>query len=182
MESDEALFERIARGDMAAFDVLYERFERPLFGFIRAELGGDAAEAEDVLHETFVAVIRERERARREEMRSLRAWLYEVARHLCLNRARSRKRAARAADALASDRASPVPSPDVAYAIAHEAQDRAARLARAVGALPATLAEVYRLRASGLSLDEVARVLAIPVGTVKSRMHELVRRLREETS
>ena len=174
MHSDEALFERIARGDMTAFDRLYERFERPLFGFIRAQLGGDAAEAEDVLHETFIAVIRER--AKRDEIRSVRAWLYEVARHLCLNRVRTRKRAARVVDALTRDRPSPIPHAEILI----DVRERAEKLAHAVAALPQSLGEVYRLRATGMSLDEVASVLAIPVGTVKSRMHEMVKRLREE--
>jgi RNA polymerase sigma-70 factor (ECF subfamily) len=51
---------------------------------------------------------------------------------------------------------------------------------RAVQRLPGPLAEVYRLRASGMSYDEVAEILDIPVGTVKSRMHEMVKRLRQE--
>jgi len=46
--------------------------------------------------------------------------------------------------------------------------------------LPLALGEVYRLRATGMSYDEVAEVLSIPVGTVKSRMSEMVKRLREE--
>lgn len=174
MDSDEALFERLAAGDMRAFDCLYERFERPLFGFIRAELHGDAAEAEDVLHEAFMAVIRER--ARRAEVRSFRAWIYEVARHLCLNRARSRKRAANMLDVVASERASPVPPAEALL----EMRETAGALTAAVSKLPDTLGEVYRLRAAGLSLDEVARVLSVPIGTVKSRMHEMVKRLREE--
>ncbi len=176
MDSDEALFERLCAGDMRAFDRLYERFEKPLFGFIRAQLGGDAAEAEDVLHETFLAVLRERER--RSEVRSVRAWLYEVARHLCLNRARTKKRAGRAFEAVAKEPAAPARAETAELAL--DMHQQAQRLARAVAALPETLAEVYRLRASGMSLDEVASVLSVPVGTVKSRMHEMVKRLREE--
>ena len=48
------------------------------------------------------------------------------------------------------------------------------------GALPKSLAEVYRLRASGLSYEEMAEVLAVPLGTVKSRMHQMVAELRKE--
>ena len=44
MESDEALFDRLVLGDMRAFDRLYERWGRPLYGFIRAQIS-DAAEA-----------------------------------------------------------------------------------------------------------------------------------------
>ena len=42
------------------------------------------------------------------------------------------------------------------------------------------MADLYHLRTAGLSYDEMARVLAVPVGTVKSRMHELVTQLKRE--
>lgn len=175
MDTDEALFERLVAGDLRAFDPLYDRFERPLFGFIRAQLG-DAGEAEDVLHEAFMAVLRER--GARNEVRSFRAWLYQVARNLCQNRVRSRKRADRAADAATQVEAmgsAPVPAER-----ALELHQRVRHLQRAVSNLPGPLAEVYRLRASGMSYDEVAELLDVPVGTVKSRLHETVKRLREE--
>ena len=56
----------------------------------------------------------------------------------------------------------------------------ARRIESAVDALPSQLAEIYRLRAGGMSYEEVATLLGIPIGTVKSRAHEMVRRLREE--
>lgn len=174
MESDEALFERLVGGELGAFDKLYDRFERPLFGFIRAQLG-DPAEAEDVFHEAFMAVLRER--ARREDVRSFRAWLYGVARNLCLNRVRSRKRESRAVEAAGHEALASAPVP---AELALERHQQAAALERAVTRLPHALGEVYRLRAAGLSYDELAEVLGLPVGTVKSRMHDMVRRLREE--
>jgi len=177
MDTDEALFERLIAGDMRAFDRLYDRFERPLFGFIRAQLGdGGGSDAEDVLHEAFMAVLRERHR--RSEVRSVRAWLFTVARHLCLNRVRSRKRAGHAVTAATHEEI--MSSPPVPAEQALEMHQQTERLARAVSGLPPPLAEVYRLRAAGMSTGEVAAVLEIPVGTVKSRMHEMVKRLREE--
>jgi len=175
MDSDEALFERLVAGDMRAFDLLYARFARPLAGFIRVRLG-DAGEVEDVVHEAFMAVLRERDR--RGEVRSFRAWLYQVANNLCLNRVRARKRAGRAEEAL--ERGVSADAPADAADEALDGHERARRLHRAVERLPEALAAVYRLRASGMSNDEVAQALEIPVGTVKSRMHEMVKRLREE--
>jgi RNA polymerase sigma-70 factor (ECF subfamily) len=171
-ETDEALYARWIGGDLRAFDALYARHERPLFGFVRAFVR-EQAEAEDVLHEAFMAVLRER----RQGIRSFRAWIYEVTRHLCLNRARSKKRAARALEEVKTIER------DVS-SVENEidARRRAIALERAVSRLPEAFAEVYRLRASGMSYDEVADVLGVPVGTVKSRMHEMVLRLKEEVS
>ncbi len=158
-------------GELAAFDQLYARYEKPLFGLIWRELGSQQ-EAEDVLHETFLAVLRQKDGGRR----SFKAWLFQVARNLCLNRVRSRRRGDRA---VALDATSP---PDAVQL--PEAQLAGAQLAQlleaAVRRLPESLSSIYRLRLAGLSYDELAEVLELPLGTVKSRMHELVTRLREE--
>jgi len=171
--SDEALRERLLLGDLGAFDLLYERHGRPLFGFIHRHLG-DAHASEDVLHETFLVMLRERDAGR--AALSLRAWLYQVARNQCLHRLRSQRRGDRALHSAEHTLPQGPDQPDAAL----EARQTAERLQRAVSRLPPGLAEVYTLRSQGLSYDELAQVLAVPVGTVKSRIHEMVRRLREE--
>jgi len=173
MESDERLHERLQAGDLAAFDALYERHERRLFAFIESYLR-EPAESEDVLHETFLEVLRRG--TGRFAGGSFKSWLYQVARNRCLNRLRKRSRGERARRTLA---ATPAPEPGrVDEAL--ERRELGAALADAVARLPGALAETYHLRASGLSHEEMARVLAVPVGTVKSRMHALVRKLKEQ--
>lgn len=175
MHSDEALFERLVAGEIDAFDALYDRFERPLFGFIRNQLG-DEQEAEDVFHEAFMAVLREGQAGG--EVRSFRAWIYQVARNLCLNRMRARKRAGRVMQPAEDleDRPGEASGADEVL----ERCELSQALRRAVERLPLALSEVYHLRAAGLPIEEIAEVLAIPPGTVKSRTHEMIRRLREE--
>ena len=175
MNSDEALYERLLQGDIGAFDVLYARHERHLFGFILRHVG-DREEAEDILHEAFMAVLRERDGGR--SASSFRAWLFQVTRHLCLNRLRTRRRAAQAFERVAQAPLEPSAHPERALA----ERETAAALDKAIARLPATLAELYQLRAGGMSYDELAEVLGIPVGTVKSRMHQMVCLLREEMS
>ena len=176
MISDEALFEQLVRGDLAAFDALYARHERPLFGFVVGHIG-DRQEAEDVIHDAFLTVLREGRRGSAPDC--FRAWLYQVARNLCLNRLRSRLRAARALESVARAPA-PVDAAQPEHALADRQVARALRLA--VDRLPASLAEMFRLRSGGLSYEELAQVLELPLGTVKSRIHEMVSRLREEMS
>jgi len=175
-DSDEAVWRRLRGGDITAFDVLYERYERPLFGFIRAQTR-DTLEAEDLFHDAFLAVLRADDAST--PLVSFRAWLFQVARHLCMNRSRSRKREGRAFDEVARDGAALLASPPPGEELLLR-RERAESLRSAVERLPLALGEVYRLRASGMSYEEVACVLEIPVGTVKSRMNDLVKRLREE--
>ena len=175
MASDEALYERLLQGDIGSFDVLYARYEGHLFGFILRHVG-DRQEAEDVLHDAFMAVLREKDAGR--AATSFRAWLFGVARHLCLNRLRSRRRATRAVERAAQTQSLPVDHPERAL---QERQSSAA-LEKAVERLPAAFSELYQLRAGGMSYEELADVLAIPVGTVKSRMHQMISLLREEMS
>ncbi len=171
--SDEALHAALVRGELRAFDLLYQRYERPLFGFIRRQLPAQQ-DAEDVLHETFLSLLRERKTA--PAVQQFRAFIFQTARNLCLNRTRNARRAAQAIGRAETEAAPLASHPEELLAAS---QDREV-LARAVAALPPEQANLYRLRVGGLSYEELAERLAIPVGTVKSRMHHLVQHLREE--
>jgi len=174
MLSDEAAFEKLLNGNIEAFDLLYQRYEKSLFGFIYRFIG-DRNEAEDIFHEAFMAVIRERDSGRRAD--SFRAWLFQVARHLCLNRLRSTRRA-KAFEQIAAQSESAIDDHHPERAV--ESCEAFQSLRLAIARLPDGLAELFELRSNGMSYDEIAQVLEIPVGTVKSRMHQMVALLREE--
>jgi RNA polymerase sigma-70 factor (ECF subfamily) len=171
MDSDERLFARVRSGDLSAFDELYARYERPLYGFLVASLK-NRADAEDAFHEAFLNALKSPEKSLDDG--GFRAWLFRIARNVALNRLRKGARGAAAMDRL------PSPESQASAPEALEHEERRVALESAVARLPASLAEIYRLRTSGLSYDEIAHVLETPVGTVKSRMHEMVRLLREE--
>ncbi|MCC7382373.1 MAG: sigma-70 family RNA polymerase sigma factor [Deltaproteobacteria bacterium] len=173
MRPDEVLYQELTNGRMEAFDELYRRYERNLFGFIVRQIG-DRGEAEDVFHEAFMAVLKERRSP--EALESFRAWIFQVARHLCLNRVRSRERRERALETAGRSAPEPIAHPESILA-SREAPEA---LRRAVDRLPPPLAEVYALRTAGLSYEEIAHALEVPLGTVKSRMHEMVTRLKKE--
>jgi RNA polymerase sigma-70 factor, ECF subfamily len=169
-QSDEALYARLRQqGEMAAFDVLYERYERRLYGFVKGYLPV-RADVEEVFHDAFLQVLRSREV--RFERGSFAAWIFKVARNLALNRVRGGRRAVAAVQQHPPAELAPRADEQLV------AGERTRALALAVAALPPGLAEVYRLRVAGMSYEDIAFTLEIPLGTVKSRTHEMVARLK----
>ena len=172
IEPDEVLFARIVRGEVAAFDALYERYESRLFGFLVARVG-NRADAEELFHEAFMRTLKSGARLDRDG--AFRTYLFRTARNLALNLKRSERRGARAMERMAEE--------DAVSSTAHErlADEQLKRaLDAAVAKLPSTLSELFHLRCSGLSYEEMASVLEVPLGTVKSRMNQMVGHLREE--
>lgn len=159
--TDGDLLQRIADGDSAAFETLYHRFARPLFGLALRMLR-DRSRAEDAVQETFTAIWRSAASYKPERGPGA-PWLYAVARNAIVDRARVRGEATFAdpPDAVAPD-AGPDDRAESAYV--------SWRVHRAVQDLPEHEREVLELAYwSGLSQSEVARFLDIPLGTVKTR-------------
>jgi RNA polymerase sigma-70 factor, ECF subfamily len=192
VDADELLVERIRSGDIAAFDVLYERHEVRLFAYLQAVLH-DRGDAEEVLHDAFLKVLRD-QRAEFNHEGAFRSWLYRVARNMALNHKRSTGRRDRGRTSLDDERDEQQPdhghhhqdgvvqtsAEQVTADRALEARQLDAALAVALGRLPSNLGELWHLRTSGLSYEQIATVVDIPLGTVKSRMHQMVTVLREE--
>jgi RNA polymerase sigma-70 factor (ECF subfamily) len=175
VDSDEVLYARAKQGDMRAFDALYARYEGCLFGFVLSQVKSQE-DAEDVLHETFVSALKS-PAVTFAGAGGFRAWIYRIARNNVVNRARKKNRGVRALAELAVSSAGEPPARSD-EAIADHEMRRA--LDDAVARLPPALAEVFHLRASGLRYEEIADVLEIPLGTLKSRMNQMVNQLREE--
>ena len=168
--SDGELIQRAAGGDRSAFETLYRRYARPVFGLALRRLG-DRGRAEDAVQETFASIWRSAGSYRPERGPGA-PWLYAVARNAIVDRARSRSEAPTEAPEEASAEAGP---PDRA-----EQSWVAWRVHRALEELPEREREVIVLAYwSGLSQSEVAEYLAIPLGTVKTRTRAALARLAE---
>jgi RNA polymerase sigma-70 factor (ECF subfamily) len=166
--SDGELLGRVARRDRSAFEVLYRRYARAVFGLALRRLG-DRDRAEEAVQETFAAVWRSA-RSYRPERGPGGPWLYAVARNAIVDRFRGR------ADAVPD--LPEVPSSEAPPDEAAEAGWVAWRVHRALGELPQAEQEVLNLAYwSGLSQSEVAEALAIPLGTVKTRTRSALGRL-----
>jgi RNA polymerase sigma-70 factor (ECF subfamily) len=171
---DEELYAMVRVGNVRAFDQLYARYERRLFGFV-LRLLNDRALAEEVFHDVMMSMLQGGEASFKEAR--FRAWLFRVARNACANRMRSKSRGEGALSRVAlGDEVAASPEQRLVE------EERAFALASAVRKLPEALADVFHLRTSGLSYGEIADVLEVPLGTVKSRMNALVQQLQGEVS
>ena len=181
MERDEDLYLKVKAGDLGAFDVLYERYRTGLFSFIYSYLK-NREESEEIFHETFLNVLKSPEV--HFEKGSFKGWMYLIARNSALNRIRSRMREEKAREEKArEEKAFSDPSEEPVQGNMETEifkRDLTQKLRVAADKMPGHLLEVYRLWLTGLKHREIAQSLQIPVGTVKSRFHNLVEYLKME--
>ena len=168
--SDSELLERIGDGDGNAFEQLYRRYARSVFGLALRRLG-DRERAEEAVQETFASVWRSA-RSYRAERGPGGPWLFTVARNAIVDRHRARGEPV----AETPDSASPDAGPDERA----ESSWVAWRVHRALEDLPDNERAVLELAYwSGLSQSEVADFLGIPLGTVKTRTRSALARLAD---
>jgi RNA polymerase sigma-70 factor (ECF subfamily) len=173
--SDEDLLELVARErDSAAFEELYRRYARAIYGVVRKMLG-DHGRSEDVVQEAFANVWRAAAGYRRERGVAT-GWLFAIARNAASDALRARI-ALPGGDP--PDVADPAPLPEDRVGASQEAF----RLHAAVDSLPDREREVIAMAYfDGLSQSEVAERLDIPLGTVKTRTRSGLSRLAERLS
>ena len=167
--SDAELLARVGERDREAFEMLYGRYVRPVFGLALRRLG-DRGHAEDAVQEAFAAVWRSAS-TYRPERGAAGGWLYTVARNAIVDRLR---RTGPTAEAELPDLASHEPGP----AQLAEDSDVGWRVHRALEELQPREREVIELAYwSGMSQSEVAAYLHLPLGTVKTRTRSALARL-----
>jgi RNA polymerase sigma-70 factor (ECF subfamily) len=168
--SDGELIQRTGTGDRSAFDKLYRRYSRPVFGLALRRLG-DRGRAEDAVQETFVSIWRSASTYKPERGPGA-PWLYGVARNAIVDRSRARYEP----PAEAPDEPTLEAGPDERA----EGSWLQWRVHRALETLPEREREVVALAYwSELSQSEVAEKLGIPLGTVKTRTRAALAHLAE---
>ncbi len=165
----ELLVVRCQRGERSAFEELFQGWERRLFFYIR-RLVGNEEEAWQILQEVWLQVLRGITSLR--DPRLLPVWLYKVTRNTVMSHHR-RDYA----------RAQPLDAPELCVAADVDDQadfDNAELVHHGLSQLPRVDREVLTLFfLRDLSINEVAEVLDVPPGTVKSRLHKAKKSLRE---
>lgn len=160
---------RVQAGDPQALSALIDRWRGPLYAFLWRRAGDGA---DDLFQESWIRVARARDRFDR--TRRFSTWLFQIANNLCRDRWRRLDARRRALDSfhqetLAGGRDMVEPS-----------LPADTKLARRLETLPERLREVLVLRYyQDQSEAEIAEILGIPRGTVKSRLHAAVRAARE---
>jgi RNA polymerase sigma-70 factor (ECF subfamily) len=161
-----ALLARLRAGDAQAFETLVITYQHRVFG-VALRMLDSRAEAEEVAQETFLRAHRALRDFRGDAR--LGTWLYAIASRVCLNRLGSAARRHERSDDAALLRL-PAAVADAASVV--ERQELSAALQQAIAALPDERRIVVVLRdLEGLAYEEIAHVLGLELGTVRSRLH-----------
>ncbi|MFL6230516.1 MAG: RNA polymerase sigma factor [Pyrinomonadaceae bacterium] len=178
---DERLLRLARRGDEAAFLSLYERHHAPVFRFA-CRLLGDAATAEDVLHDCFLDLVRPADGAADYDASrgSLRNYLYGMARHRALKFFRRTARECELDDA-AGEAGAVESRVESQTPLAHLLDAELGEIVRrAIQALPPLQRESLVLfEYEELSLAEIAEIVGVDINTVKARLFRARRTLRK---
>jgi RNA polymerase sigma-70 factor, ECF subfamily len=174
--SDEELLLRVARGDAAAFEALYDRYARRLYG-LALRMFRSQDQAEDALQEAFSRIWLRAGLYNPERGRAV-FWLMRLGRNLYLDRLRARRRMEERiqADAFYDEYETSAPGPESAVQLDSLAQS----LRRGLQTLAPELQTVIEMSFfMGLSHSEIAAKLNLAPGTVKTRLRRGMDKLRD---
>jgi RNA polymerase sigma-70 factor (ECF subfamily) len=166
VESDEDLMAAAQRGDEDALSALITRYRKPLYGFLWRRVDGDV---DDLFQETWLRVVRSRHRF--SPQRRFSTWLFQIANNLCRDRARRRAAERRRREGFGQTAPTHTGPPSGARIDARRLLSQLSDAQR-----EAVVSRYYE----GHSEAETAALLGIPRGTVKSRLHAALARLRQE--
>ena len=174
MKSDDReIARRIRKGDSAAFDLLFDRYAPQLLGYLTGMVG-EKCRAEDLLQETMIRVFRKIGSYREQGM--FRAWIFRIATNLALTDLRRSRLEPVAVDGvILESRPDGRPDPHAKLEIIETSN----MVEEEIQKLPEDQRTVILLRVRHeMSIQEIARTLSLKEGTVKSRIHYAVGKLR----
>ena len=179
--ADEALVARVARGDSAALEVLYDRYAATVLG-ICLKVIGEQSLAEDILQETFWRVWQSAA-TYQAERGTFTGWLFRIARNLAIDS--YRRRNVRPQAIISADGSDPIleetadPNSDVAEQAQSSLMNRQVR--KALAALPGVQRQVIEMAYFyGMTRQEIAEATGEALGTIHTRARLALQKLRGE--
>jgi RNA polymerase sigma-70 factor (ECF subfamily) len=174
--TDEELMQRVSsKDDDRAYGELYHRHARRLMGFFFRQTGGNEAQAADLTQDTFMRVWTARDRF---SGSSFRTWLLTIGYNLLKNHYRHSEHQ-RQYELFVVQTAEEVADNNIAEHLDSKAFDQA--LSRLLEKMPPESRLLFSLRfEEELTIPQIAVVMAIPEGTVKSRLHILTQMLKQK--
>ncbi len=172
--SDEQLMAEVMLGKEAALTILVERHYGQLLGYLYRYVGGNRPLAEDIVQETFLRVLQQHSY---QQGRPVKPWLYTIATNLVRDHFKSAtiNHMIQPCEAILAGVQDSALGPEEQVVLA----EQGGIVAHAIGQLTDEYRATLLLRFyNGLSLQEIADVLHIPLGTVKSRLSVGTRQLR----
>jgi RNA polymerase sigma-70 factor (ECF subfamily) len=175
-DADRRAVRRMASGDDSALAELYDRHARLLYA-LALRIVREATDAEDVLQEVFSQVWRQASRFDTSRG-TVVGWLVTVTRSRALDRLRRRRARPETADGdqLATEMADPSEGVDVQLVTTEQAERVRVALASLSDDQRVPLELAYY---EGQSQSEIAATLSVPLGTIKTRIRQALRRLRD---
>lgn len=181
-ERDKELMLRVKGGDMAAFEALYARYSRPLLNFFY-RLVWDRDFAEDLMQETFLRLWKGSRNYR--PSGKFTTYLFQIAKNHWLNEREKRRRriAPVSLEAGADESSNGLRDAVEAGERGPMAETLNKELGEAIARAVSTLSEKLRMvfvlgQLDGMKYADIAEILGIPVGTVKSRMSNAEKAIR----
>lgn len=171
---DMMLIKSYIAGDERAFETLYRRYRKQLYGYLYNLLAGNVTECDEIFEETWIKVIDKLPSYR--DQGKFSAWLFRVARNIFIDTMRKNKR-----DAMPLESGDLPDVPDWSRRPERqlEENDMEQMLENALSELPEEQKEVFLLRQQSLSFKEIAIIQECSVNTVLGRMHYALRNLKK---
>lgn len=174
---DAELLGRVSRGDIPAFEQLYEAFSGPLYS-VALRILERPEDAEDVLQEAFSKIWNEAHHFDPRRGAPL-AWAITITRHKAIDRIRSLSRRLKLTED-AGTNAQLTESGPAQPGLQTEQREAAAAVKDSMAGLPSDVREAIELAYfSGLSHSQIAHKLSLPITTVKSRIRRAMQQLRQ---
>lgn len=178
--TDEELIARFQQGDNYAFDLLVKRYKDPLMNFV-FRFVGEKEEAEDIVQETFLRLYKNKHYYR--EIAKFSTWIYTIAGNLAKTelRRRRRRKLLSISSFMTSEKDYDIPDEDSNPERETNTVVTDKIIQKAIDKLSPKFKQVIILRdIQGFSYEEIAEIVGIPLGTVKSRVNRARLKLQED--